>query len=61
MQFNTGHQQELAYDDFLWGWLNVNTRCLYHDLSGVARQDDKITLAPMLDLVRLPPFLAFLG
>ncbi|KAG0146805.1 hypothetical protein CROQUDRAFT_43866 [Cronartium quercuum f. sp. fusiforme G11] len=36
-------------DELLWGWLNVNTRCLWFDL-GCKRYIDNITLAPGLDM-----------
>lgn len=38
-------------EDFLWAWCNVNTRCLSHDLPGIPDQANRITLAPLLDLV----------
>lgn len=48
----------LSKENFLWAWCNVNTRCLSHDLPGVPNQANRITLAPLLDLVcvdlRLP-------
>ncbi|KAI0031839.1 hypothetical protein K488DRAFT_71128 [Vararia minispora EC-137] len=33
--------------DYLWAWLNVNTRDLYHDLG--RRRDDNISLCPVFD------------
>ncbi|VDB82967.1 unnamed protein product [Peniophora sp. CBMAI 1063] len=44
-----GETKELASIkfDFLWGWLNVNTRCLYDDL-GLGREDN-ISLCPVFD------------
>jgi len=35
--------------DFLWGWLNVNTRCIYHRLKGTRSHPDNLTLCPILD------------
>ncbi|KAK7014878.1 hypothetical protein R3P38DRAFT_2998161, partial [Favolaschia claudopus] len=35
--------------DFLWGWLNVNTRCIYHRLKATRADPDNITLCPILD------------
>ncbi|TFY72697.1 hypothetical protein EVG20_g295 [Dentipellis fragilis] len=34
--------------DFLWAWLNVNTRCLYDDL-GKSREDN-LSMCPVFDL-----------
>ncbi|KAJ7172493.1 hypothetical protein C8R46DRAFT_893627 [Mycena filopes] len=36
-------------EDFLWGWLNVNTRCIYHRLKGTRSHPDNLTLCPILD------------
>ncbi|KAJ7109358.1 hypothetical protein C8R44DRAFT_802311 [Mycena epipterygia] len=35
--------------DFLWAWLNVNTRCIYHRLKGTRSHPDNLTLCPILD------------
>lgn len=35
--------------DVLWGWLCVNSRCVYMDLRYV-RHEDNFTLAPLLDM-----------
>ncbi|KAJ7046763.1 hypothetical protein C8F04DRAFT_1061658 [Mycena alexandri] len=35
--------------DFLWGWLNVNTRCIYHRLKSTRSHPDNLTLCPILD------------
>ncbi|KAJ7709925.1 hypothetical protein B0H17DRAFT_244694 [Mycena rosella] len=35
--------------DFLWGWLNVNTRCIYHRIKGTRSHPDNLTLCPILD------------
>ncbi|KAJ7774807.1 hypothetical protein B0H16DRAFT_1508485 [Mycena metata] len=36
-------------EDFLWGWLNVNTRCIYHRLKSTRSHPDNLTLCPILD------------
>ncbi|KAH9063454.1 hypothetical protein EDB87DRAFT_1603810 [Lactarius vividus] len=33
--------------DFMWGWINVNTRCLYDDLG--LEKDDNMSLCPVFD------------
>lgn len=43
-------EELVTLDQFLWGWLNVNTRCLWFDL-GLKDHDDNITLAPVIDMV----------
>ncbi|KAH9812545.1 hypothetical protein DFH28DRAFT_1084354 [Melampsora americana] len=43
-------EELITLDQFLWGWLNVNTRCLWFDL-GLKNHDDNITLAPVIDMV----------
>ncbi|KAJ6630784.1 hypothetical protein B0H10DRAFT_2160174 [Mycena sp. CBHHK59/15] len=35
--------------DFLWAWLNVNTRCIYHRLKSSRSDPDNLTLCPILD------------
>ncbi|KAJ7905474.1 hypothetical protein B0H14DRAFT_2660424 [Mycena olivaceomarginata] len=41
---------EVLDADFLWGWLNVNTRCVYHRLKGTRSHPDNFTMCPILDL-----------
>lgn len=41
----------LGFFDFLWAWLNVNSRCVYFDLGG--KNSDNLTLAPVIDMVSL--------
>ncbi|KAF8605173.1 SET domain-containing protein [Ceratobasidium sp. AG-I] len=36
------------FSDFIWAWLNVNTRCLYHQL-GFVDSGNNITMCPLLD------------
>ncbi|KAF9464681.1 hypothetical protein BDZ94DRAFT_1215871 [Collybia nuda] len=40
---------ELLESDFLWAWLNVNTRCVYHQLMPSQSHSDNLTLCPILD------------
>ncbi|XP_006458144.1 hypothetical protein AGABI2DRAFT_199465 [Agaricus bisporus var. bisporus H97] len=35
--------------DFLWGWLNVNTRSIYHRLCEKRSDPDNMTMCPILD------------
>lgn len=35
--------------DFVLGWLNVNTRCVYFDMG--RKNSDNLTLAPMIDMI----------
>jgi len=35
--------------DFLWAWLNVNTRCIYYRLSASRSDPDNLTMCPILD------------
>lgn len=41
-----GVQSEMILD-FMWGWINVNTRCLYDDLG--LEKDDNMSLCPVFD------------
>ncbi|KII88547.1 hypothetical protein PLICRDRAFT_41720 [Plicaturopsis crispa FD-325 SS-3] len=36
-------------NDFVWAWLNVNTRCIYHRLKDPQSHPDNFTLCPVLD------------
>lgn len=40
---------QLVFGDFLLGWLNVNTRCVYMELGG--KTSDNLTLAPVIDMI----------
>lgn len=42
-------RSSLALDDFLWGWLCTNSRCVYMDL-GYLHHEDNFTLAPLFDM-----------
>ncbi|GAA6004778.1 hypothetical protein JCM10207_001011 [Rhodosporidiobolus poonsookiae] len=44
---------ELAFFDFLLGWLNVNTRCLYFEID--SKKEDNLTLAPVVDMINHIP------
>ncbi|KAG9128163.1 hypothetical protein FRC07_003992 [Ceratobasidium sp. 392] len=46
--------RHLQMGDFVWGWLNVNTRCVYHDL-GFQQSDDNMTMCPLLDFANHTP------
>ncbi|KAH6918599.1 hypothetical protein BKA70DRAFT_1457475, partial [Coprinopsis sp. MPI-PUGE-AT-0042] len=39
----------LAFWDFLWGWLNVNTRCIHYRVRADQSHEDNLTLCPILD------------
>ncbi|KAJ6502567.1 hypothetical protein C8R45DRAFT_977015 [Mycena sanguinolenta] len=36
--------------DFLWGWLNVNTRCVYHRVKATRSHPDNLAMCPILDM-----------
>ncbi|KAH7889711.1 hypothetical protein F5I97DRAFT_1800507 [Phlebopus sp. FC_14] len=38
-----------AVMDFLWAWLNVNTRCVYYRLRPLKSDRDNLTMCPILD------------
>ncbi|KAF8582667.1 SET domain-containing protein [Ramaria rubella] len=38
------------YQTYLWAWLSVNTRCVYHNIHPSASHPDNLTLCPLLDL-----------
>ncbi|KAJ7774643.1 hypothetical protein DFH07DRAFT_952355 [Mycena maculata] len=40
---------DVLHADFLWAWLNVNTRCVYHRLKRTRADADNFTLCPILD------------
>ncbi|BGP29921.1 hypothetical protein JCM10296v2_001673 [Rhodotorula toruloides] len=44
---------ELGFFDFLLGWLNVNTRCIYFELDG--RKENNLTLCPVIDMINHVP------
>ncbi|GAA5848145.1 hypothetical protein JCM8547_004421 [Rhodosporidiobolus lusitaniae] len=48
-----GYGGELAFMDFLLGWLNVNTRCVYFDIDG--KKENNLTLAPVIDMINHRP------
>ncbi|KAF6765189.1 hypothetical protein DFP72DRAFT_335316, partial [Ephemerocybe angulata] len=39
----------LVEDDFLWAWLNVNTRCIFYRTKDAKSDPDNLTLCPILD------------
>ncbi|KAJ7582731.1 hypothetical protein C8J56DRAFT_792317 [Mycena floridula] len=43
------YAKSLKKSDFLWGWLNVNTRCIYHRMKSSRSDPDNLTLCPILD------------
>ncbi|KAH9951338.1 SET domain-containing protein [Amylocystis lapponica] len=40
---------EVLLLDFLWAWLNVNTRCIHYRIRQPASDPDNLTLCPILD------------
>ncbi|KAF7440484.1 hypothetical protein PC9H_000829 [Pleurotus ostreatus] len=44
--------------DFLWAWLNVNTRCIFHRLHASISNPDNFTLCPILDFANHTPDLS---
>ncbi|GAA5911052.1 protein-lysine N-methyltransferase [Sporobolomyces salmoneus] len=54
-----------GFYDFLLGWLNVNTRCIYFDLpsnstspSHWSKKENSLTLAPVIDMINHAPALS---
>ncbi|KAF9005635.1 hypothetical protein BDQ17DRAFT_1240083 [Cyathus striatus] len=50
-----------AQDNFLWAWLCVNTRCIYHRFRPSRSDPDNLILCPVLDFANhtpIPPFTA---
>ncbi|CAE6449742.1 unnamed protein product [Rhizoctonia solani] len=45
---------ELVPGDYMWAWLNVNTRCLYHSLDYM-QSSDNVTMCPILDFANHTP------
>lgn len=46
-----GETDRLLFFDYLLGWLNVNTRCVYLDLGRNSKASDNLTLAPVIDMI----------
>ncbi|KAF8559561.1 SET domain-containing protein [Imleria badia] len=44
-----------AVMDFLWAWLNVNTRCIYYRLKRAKTDPDNLTMCPILDFANHTP------
>ncbi|KIL00416.1 hypothetical protein PAXRUDRAFT_821707 [Paxillus rubicundulus Ve08.2h10] len=44
--------------DFLWAWLNVNTRCIYYRLMPLKMDPDNLTMCPVLDFANHTPYRA---
>ncbi|GAA5830180.1 hypothetical protein JCM3766R1_002813 [Sporobolomyces carnicolor] len=58
-------EDEFGFFDFLLGWLNVNTRCIYFDLPSTSdspshwsKKENSLTLAPVIDMINHAPSLA---
>ncbi|KAG1731897.1 hypothetical protein EDB19DRAFT_1896846 [Suillus lakei] len=41
--------------NYLWAWLNVNTRCIYYRLKASKEDPDNLTLCPILDFANHAP------
>lgn len=41
--------------NYLWAWLNVNTRCIYYRLKASKEDPDNLTLCPILDFANHSP------
>lgn len=41
--------RKLSEEDYMWGWLSINSRCLHLPL-GLRPHGDNLTLAPLLDM-----------
>ncbi|KIK59906.1 hypothetical protein GYMLUDRAFT_261879 [Collybiopsis luxurians FD-317 M1] len=40
---------DLLVSNYLWAWLNVNTRCIYYQVKNSPSDPDNLTLCPILD------------
>lgn len=45
----SGASHELNIRDYLWAWLNVNTRCIYYRINETRTSEANVTLCPILD------------
>ncbi|GAA5932960.1 protein-lysine N-methyltransferase [Sporobolomyces koalae] len=57
--------EEFGFFDFVLGWLNVNTRCIYFDLpttssspAHYSKKENSLTLAPVIDMINHAPSLS---
>ncbi|KAK4704249.1 hypothetical protein P7C70_g1960, partial [Phenoliferia sp. Uapishka_3] len=46
---NLEEEDTLRFGDYLLGWLNVNTRCVFWDMGG--KTSNSLTLAPIIDMI----------
>ncbi|KWU46592.1 hypothetical protein RHOSPDRAFT_32052 [Rhodotorula sp. JG-1b] len=44
---------DLTFFDFVLGWQNVNTRCIYFDIDG--KRENNLTLCPVIDMINHSP------
>ncbi|GAA5964674.1 hypothetical protein JCM8115_004708 [Rhodotorula mucilaginosa] len=44
---------DLTFFDFVLGWENVNTRCIYFDIDG--KRENNLTLCPVIDMINHSP------
>ncbi|KAI8998695.1 SET domain-containing protein [Trametes punicea] len=44
-----------SFSDYLWAWLNVNTRCIYYRLRQSRSDPDNFTMCPILDFANHGP------
>ncbi|TFK42601.1 hypothetical protein BDQ12DRAFT_676474 [Crucibulum laeve] len=54
------HETTDLEDAYLWGWLNVNTRCIYHRIRKSKSDHDNMTLCPILDFANHTTQLPFM-
>ncbi|KAG2132498.1 uncharacterized protein EDB93DRAFT_1176375 [Suillus bovinus] len=46
---------DVSTSNYLWAWLNVNTRCIYYRLKASREDPDNLTLCPILDFANHTP------
>ncbi|KAF9653109.1 SET domain-containing protein [Thelephora ganbajun] len=49
VQYASGRPGELNTRNYLWAWLNVNTRCIYYRIKEKRTDEANVTLCPILD------------
>ncbi|KAI0699726.1 SET domain-containing protein [Cytidiella melzeri] len=52
---HVNYTDETLQNDYLWAWLNVNTRCIYYRLSTNQSAPENMTMCPILDFANHAP------
>ncbi|KIY61738.1 SET domain-containing protein [Cylindrobasidium torrendii FP15055 ss-10] len=51
------HELPILSADYLWAWLNVNTRCIFLQLRAKQSHPDNLTMCPILDTANHSPYI----